>query len=60
MKPLCRVDEAVVKQTPATDFPCSITGFVEMVEAVTAILVLFSVGIFVAHAVDAYYAQKAH
>jgi hypothetical protein len=44
-------DEAVVKQTPATDVPNSKPGGVKMIEA---ILGLLSASIFVAHAVDAY------
>jgi hypothetical protein len=53
-KPLRRFDETVLKQTPAINARNSKTGCVKMIEAVTAILALFSAGIFVAHAVDAY------
>ena len=53
-KPLRRFDEAVLKQTSAINVPNSKTGSGAMIEAVTTILTLFSAGIFLAHAVDAY------
>lgn len=49
-KPLYRANGAVVKQTLSNSKP----GCVKMIETVTAILSLFSAGILVAHAVDAY------
>jgi hypothetical protein len=42
------------KQEQLSEVPTVKTGCVKMMEAVTAILGLFCVGIFVAHAVDAY------
>jgi ABC-type uncharacterized transport system permease subunit len=47
----------VVKQTPAIRRLVSVNGNITMIEAVTTVLGLFSAGIFVAHAVEAY---RAH
>ena len=54
-KPLRRLDEAGVKQKPAIrrSHSHSKRG-VKMIETVTAVLVLFSAGIFVAHALEAF------
>jgi hypothetical protein len=54
MKPFSEPDEAGLKPRSAIRRPDSKIGCVKMMEAVTAILGLFCVGIFVAHAVDAY------
>jgi hypothetical protein len=56
-KPYCRTDETVVKQTADIRQILSKPGCVKMIEATAAILSLFSAGIFLAHAVDAYLAQ---
>jgi hypothetical protein len=53
-KPFSGADEAGLKPRSAIRRPDGKTGCVKMMEAVTAILGLFSVGVFVAHAVDAY------
>lgn len=64
MKPFSRDDEIILKPTtPLSSYQTSMTsacGSVRMnpmVEAVAALLVLFSAGIFLAHVVDAYHAQ---
>jgi hypothetical protein len=58
-KPFFRPDEAVVKQSPITtnSFRSTVVRVRSMIEAVIAILGLFSAGLFVVHAVDAYRAQ---
>jgi hypothetical protein len=53
-KPFSGANEAGPKPRSAIRRPDSKTGCVKMMEAVTVILGLFCVGIFVAHAVDAY------
>jgi hypothetical protein len=51
------IDEAILKQMRAVGRYLKLQhGCVKMIEAVTAILVLFGAGIFVAHAVEAYLA----
>jgi hypothetical protein len=53
-KPSCRINEAILKQASAIRRACSVSRVREMIEAVTVVLGLLCVGIFLAHAIDAY------
>jgi hypothetical protein len=53
-KPFCGIFEAILKQASAIDVPSLSVRVRKMIEVVTVVLGVFCVGIFLAHAVDAY------